>query len=73
MQFKTTQLILNDNPKIMFFKEFCATDECDKYVHNYNSNLKRSLVVDNKKNTENSERTSRSKLLNNEDISLKSL
>lgn len=57
----------------MFFKEFCAIDECNKYVRNYNLNLKRSLVVDNKKNTENSERTSRSKLLNNEDISLKKL
>ena len=53
MQFKTTQLILHDNPKIMFFKEFCASDECEKYVRNYNLNLKRSLVVDNKKNTEN--------------------
>ena len=64
---------INKNPKIQIEKNFISNNYCDKLIELYNTGLTRSYVVDDNKNVINHERTSKSKILDNEDKDLKKI
>ena len=64
---------LNDNPRIIILKEFCSPKLCNDLIQKYIEGLERSQVVDMQKNTAVSDRTSTSKLLDNNDYPINKL
>jgi prolyl 4-hydroxylase len=66
-------MLINKNPRIQTIKKFISNNFCDKLIELYNSDLVRSYVVDNNENVINPERTSKSKILDNEDKDLKKI
>ena len=66
-------MLINKNPKIQILKKFVSNNFCDKLIESYNADLVRSYVIDNYQNVINPERTSKSKILNNEDKDLKKI
>ncbi|MAK16576.1 MAG: hypothetical protein CMQ70_01235 [Gammaproteobacteria bacterium] len=66
-------MLINKNPKIQTIKKFVTKGLCNKLIELYDKDLYRSYVVDDNQNVINPERTSKSKLLDNEGRDVKKL
>ena len=66
-------MLINKSPKIQILNRFISNNFCDKLIESYNADLVRSYVIDNNQNVINPERTSKSKILDNEDEDLKKI